>query len=334
MRTASSSSCAVGEGCAESSTGDDGRRRGESARFPAPGPPCLKSPEAVERRPARSNGSDRDWDWDWDPSARSKSVRRETLFALVASARAFASAAAARAAAAFASRSYFSSGSSGTSSREWSMLTLASSSPFTRADDEGSFSGSSAPSMAPRSAAALALSRRHGAAGDAPASDPANPAGREDDRAARASPPRAFLSFRNARTRCAASPGRSRSNGGAKALFELRLLDGRDDQALSDASSSPPRDDADQEGRRVGSELVSPPAAFPPRALQSRGSEGRTRLPNAVVAGRSRASAASTASRMRVGRPLRPKAPATPVPFRSAPSRAPGTPGEGVAEGS
>ena len=97
VRTASSSSCAVGEGCAESSTGDDGRRRGESARFPAPEPPFLKSPEAVERRPPRSNGSDRDWDRDWDPSARSKSVRRETLFALVASARAFASAAAARA---------------------------------------------------------------------------------------------------------------------------------------------------------------------------------------------------------------------------------------------
>jgi hypothetical protein len=201
------------------------------------------------------------------------------------------------------------------------MLMLPASSPFRRADEEGSFSGSgsSSPSMAPRSAAALALSRRHGAAGDASALDPANPAGLA---------PLTFLSFRNARMRCAASPGRSRSNG-VKALFELRRLDGRDDHALSDASSSPPRDDADQEGRRDG--MLG--RSFPARALQSRGREGRTRLPNAVVAGRSRVSAPSPPS-TRVGRPLRPNAPATPEPFRSAPNRAPGTPGEGVAEGS
>ena len=316
VRTASSSSCAVvGEGCAESSTGDDGRRRGETGfRVPARREPTLKSREELERRPPRSSGSDA------VPSARAASVGRESRFALVASARAFASAAAARAAAALASRSYFSSGSSGTSSREWSMLMLPSSSPFRRADEEGSWSfsgsGSSSPSMAPRSAAALALSRRHGAAGDASALDPAGLA------------LLTFLSFRNARMRCAASPGRSRSNG-VKALFELRRLDGRDDHALSDASSSPPRDDADQEGRRDGMLVRS----FPPRALQSRGREGRTRLPNAVVAGRSRVSAPSPPS-TRVGRPLRPNAPATPVPFRSAPNRAPGTPGEGVAEGS
>ena len=34
----------------------------KASRFPAPEPPFLKSPEAVERRPPRSNGSDRDGD--------------------------------------------------------------------------------------------------------------------------------------------------------------------------------------------------------------------------------------------------------------------------------
>lgn len=76
--------------------------------------------------------------------------------------------------------------------------------------------------------------------------------------------------------------------------------------------------------------------SFLVRALQSRGGEGRTRLPNAVVAGRSRD--ALSGAFIRVGRPLRPNAnaPATPEPFRRPPNRAPalGTPGDGVAEGS
>jgi hypothetical protein len=74
--------------------------------------------------------------------------------------------------------------------------------------------------------------------------------------------------------------------------------------------------------------------SFRVRALQSRGGEGRTRLPNAVVAGRSRD--ALSGAFIRVGRPLRPNAPATPEPFRRPPNRAPalGTPGDGVAEGS
>ena len=163
------------------------------------------------------------------------------------------------------------------------MLTLASSSPLTRADDEGSFSGSSAPSMAPRSAAALALSRRHGAAGDAPASDPANPAGREDDRAARARPrarscrsgtrgrgarrPRDARARTAARRRRAAPAGRS----GRPGAFGRVVV--------------PAADDADQRDAGSAQSSCRPLAAFPARALQSRGREGRTRLPNAVVAG-------------------------------------------------
>jgi hypothetical protein len=47
-------------------------------------------------------------------------------------------------------------------------------------------------------------------------------------------------------------------------------------------ASSPPRDDADHEGRRTGASI-----SVPVRALQSLGRVARTRLPNAVVAGRS-----------------------------------------------